>query len=362
VRATSWGRLLAGASRGRLAVAVGILGTLALVLLDALVPDEPRPRGDDLIYERMAEDPLAPHTFPFGYRLLVPALVHVLPFGHTLSFSLISWLASGAAGAVVVLLLTRLGSAPGVAAALGLLLAVSPPLLVVAVRQGRSTDAVTILVMLVATLLMVERRRGWLAATLVAGALTRESAMFLIPLAYALWARRPVDLRALGQVAAVALPAVAVYVALRLGVETVGREQVPGYGAPLLQGRLDVLAAGLREWPTQARRLVTAFGPLWLVAPLALGGMAFARRGLVLVALCLVAMTFALDWGRIAFLAAPVVYPAAGWALTRRASPRLRVLTILGFAVLSAVYAYHLAHGGVQHGIVEQGPPPYPVQ
>ena len=47
---------------GRLAVAIGVLATLAIVLLDALVRDAPTPQGDDLIYERMARGPVRdPH-------------------------------------------------------------------------------------------------------------------------------------------------------------------------------------------------------------------------------------------------------------------------------------------------------------
>ena len=61
-------------SRSHGAVAVGALAFVAIVILDALVRDEPTPRGDDLIYERMAQDPFATHTFPFAYRVLVPGL------------------------------------------------------------------------------------------------------------------------------------------------------------------------------------------------------------------------------------------------------------------------------------------------
>jgi len=53
---------------------------------------------------------------------------------------------------------------------------------------------------------------------------------------------------------------------------------------------------------------VHAFGPLWLVAPFVLRDVAFARRGLVLVALCVVGMSVAEDAGRDIFIAAPVVY------------------------------------------------------
>ena len=56
-------------SRSHGAVAVGALAVVAIVILDALVRDEPTPRGDDLIYERMAQDPFATHTFPAVHRV-----------------------------------------------------------------------------------------------------------------------------------------------------------------------------------------------------------------------------------------------------------------------------------------------------
>jgi hypothetical protein len=46
------------------------LGTLvALPVMDAYVRDAPAPQNDELIYARMAEDPFAPHTFPFAYEI-----------------------------------------------------------------------------------------------------------------------------------------------------------------------------------------------------------------------------------------------------------------------------------------------------
>jgi hypothetical protein len=345
-------------STGRLAIAIGATGAIAIALLDALVRDEPTPRGDDLIYERMASDPLAPHTFVFAYRIAVPWLVHVLPFGHTFSFSLVAWLCSGAAGAVLFVLLERLGISRRVSVAFALVLVMSPPLLVASLRQGRNPDPLTVLVMLTGALFIVERRPRALAATMLVGALNRESALFLGPLAYAVWAERRWDramlVRALGATA----PALAALLALRLAIPTVGREQVPGYGS-LIGGRIEVLRDGLRSPWLEARRLLSIYGPLWVLAPLALRDLQFARRGLVLCGLCVVAMTFALDWGRIALIAAPVVYAAAAWTLDRR--PRLFVPVLAGCAALIVGYAVYMQVSGVER-IIDTTAPPYPVR
>lgn len=343
----------------RSAVAVGGVAVVAIVTVDAFVRDEPTPRGDDLIYEKMARDPFATHTFPFAYRVLVPTLVHVLPFGHTLSFSALAWLATGVAAGFMCVLLLRVGSSLPLAASLALCLALSPPLLIVSLRQGRNVDAATVAVMVAAVVFMLDDRKRALAVTLALGALMRESALFLIPLAYAISAQRLWDLRALKQVAVVAAPALAIYIALRLALPTVGREQVAGYGS-LFDGRIDVLRSGFDELGVQLRRMFTVYGPLWFFAPLALRDMRLAQRGLVLVALCLVSMTFALDWGRIILLAAPIFYAAGAFVLRDR--PRASVGVVGAFALLIGVYAAYMHSTGVQTGIIETGPPPYPVR
>jgi hypothetical protein len=344
----------------RRALSVTALCTLAILLLDALVVDEATPIGDDRIYELMAQDPGATHTFPFAYRVLVPSVVHVLPFGHTFSFSLLAWLATGACGGVTYVLLRRFDVGDRLAVALALVLATSPGLLIVSLRDGRNTDAATVLLMLVAVLFMVDRRPRALAVTLVVGAFIRESVIFLMPLTYAVWAVRWVDRDALKRTAAVCAPALVVYLALRVGIPTVGREQVNGYGDGLIEGRFNNLERGFDEGLTQLRRLFIAFGPLWLVVPLAVRDTPFVRRGLVLVACCLVAMTFALDWGRMILLAAPIVLVAAGVALQRR--PRLVAPILAGCALLNVGYAVHMDRGGVRDGIDHNSPPPYPVQ
>lgn len=343
----------------RRALLVSAFCLAAIVLLDALVVDEARPIGDDQIYELMAQDPGATHTFPFAYRVLVPTLVYAMPFSHTFSFSLLAWLCTAASGGVVYVLLRRFAVSDGLATGLALVLATSPGLLIVSLRDGRNTDAATVLLMLVAVLLMVDRRPRALALTLLVGAFVRESVLFLMPLTYALWAARPLDRDALRRTAVVCTPALVVYVALRLGIPTVGRESVNGYGDGLIEGRINNLERGFDEAWTQARRIFVAFGPLWLVAPLALRS-PFVRRGLVLVACSVGAMTFALDWGRMILLAAPVVLVAAGIVLQRHR--RLVVPILAACAVLNAGYAVHMDRSGVRVGIDQNTPPPYPVQ
>jgi hypothetical protein len=342
------------------ALCVGIAGAAALAILTLLSRREPAPRGDDLIYERMAQHPLATHTFPFAYRIGLPWLVHALPFAHTTSFLVLAWLAAGGAAAFAFALMRRLEAPEAVAAPLAFALAVSPPLLLVALRDGRNTDAVTILFMMAATLLVVERRPRALAATLLVGALCREAVLFMIPFAYAVWATVVVDRAAIQRTLAVGAPAVLAYVLLRLAIPTVGQSWVPGYGGSLVDERGQVLRLGLESLATELRRMLSVFGPLWLLAPLALRKSRYARRSLALVACSLASMTFALDWGRMIFLSAPAFYPAGAYTLARR--PGWRWATWVAFAALILGYAIYMDRHGVRHGIVENPLPPYPVR
>lgn len=342
------------------AALVGLAGAALLGILSAPIPKEQTPRGDDLIYEDIARHPFGVHTFPFGFRLGLPLLVHWLPFDHTVSFSALALLAAGGAAAFAYLLMRELGGERGASIALALAMSVSPPFLIVALRHGRNPDIATVFFMMAATYFAVRRERWRLGVTLLVGVVVREAVLFIVPLAYALWAVRPLDRRAARDSLAIAAPAIALYAAIRLGINTVGETQVPGYGGSLVAERFTVIKLGLQSAFLQARRMFTVYGPLWLVAPLALRDMRFARRGLVLVALALVSMTFALDWGRMILLAAPVFYPASAYVLARH--PRW-VRPVLGvFALLIVGYAVYMDLSGVKSGIIDNPPPPYPVQ
>jgi hypothetical protein len=94
---------------------------------------------------------------------------------------------------------------------------------------------------------------------------------------------------------------------------------------------------------------VLSYGPIWIAAPFALRDLPFARRGLVLVGRCVAAMTFAFDWGRIIFLAAPVFYVAAAWAVRDRR--RWALALVIGLFALDLGYAIYMQTYGTSHGI-----------
>jgi hypothetical protein len=66
-------------------------------------------------------------------------------------------------------------------------------------------------------------------------------------------------------------------------------------------------------------------------------------------------MTFALDWGRMIFFAAPVIYVAAAYTL--RGRRRLAVAAVLALLALDAGYAIYMQVHGVRSGLDSNGPP-----
>jgi hypothetical protein len=329
-----------------------------LLLLDAYVRDSPEPRNDELIYELMAREPFDPHTFPFAHRVAVPTLVHMLPFSHDFGFSLLAWLSTAAIAALAYVLMRRFEIRRPLAAALAICLALSPTLLVASLREGRNVDPESVLVMFAGALAIVDRRPVVFGAVVLVGCFVREAALFLIPFAYAIWAERWWDPRAALRTAAAAAPAAVAYVALRLSVPAVHSDKVLGYGESLLGGRREVLEKAAEQPLRILRRVALAFGPLWLAAPFALRDLPYARRGLVLVAVCCAGMLFALDWGRIVFLAAPVVVVAAAWVLNSR--PKLAVAAVVAFAAMDLGYAVYMQELGGADNLIDPDPTRYP--
>jgi hypothetical protein len=330
---------------------VGLAGLLILLLADALVQDATAPKGDDQIYELMADKPFETHSFPFAYRFLVPTVVHVLPFGHTFSFSLLAWLATAACGTVAYVLMRRFDISPWLAAALALCLVMCPQLFVVSLRQGRNVDPETVLVMLAGGLAIADRRPLALGLVIALGATIRESALFLIPFAYAYWAARPIDTEALKRTAAAALPGLMIYAAIRTGIPTTRN----GYGSALA-----IVEQVLDNPQVELRRIFIAFGPLWFAAPFALRDLRYARAGLALFACCVLSFLFVRDWGRVVLLAAPAVYVAAAHVLDDRR--RLAIAAVAAFVALDVGYAVYMQVHGVEANIVNGPVPDYPVR
>jgi hypothetical protein len=335
----------------------GALCLAIVAVVDVALRHQRGLSGDEPYYERMAAHPAGPHNFPYAFRVGVPYLVHVLPFSRAFSWQLLAVVAIAGAATALFALLREFDVGDALAAWLSLGFALSPPLLAVLLRNGRNVDAAASLLIALGCLFIVRRRRLALALTLLAGTAVHESCLFLIPLAYAVWAQRPIDTRALRDLALTAAVPALVYVYLRSSIVAVGQAYQPGYTGPLLSERATMVRDALRHggWHTELRRLAIDYGPLWLVAPAALPRLPFARRGLALLACCVASMTFAFDWGRALFFAAPIVYVSAAFVLQDRR--RLTVAVVAALFALNVGYAVYMQVHGIRHGLENFGPP-----
>ena len=326
---------------------VGLACLVVMVIADLVIKHETGIRGDDPYYERMATHPGGPHTFPYAYRVAVPWIVHVLPFTHATSFTLLALLALAATGGVLFTILRDFGVGSTLSTWLMIGLVLSPPALVVLLRNGRNVDPESLLILTLGTLFILRRQRLALAITMFIGAAVRESSMFLVPFAYAVWAERPLDREALRDTAYVSAAPLLLYLFMRTSIDARGKEW-PG---TFISARFHVIKEGLQNggWKVELRRLAYTFGPIWIAAPFALWTLKFARQSLVLVALLVISCTFALDWGRVMFLGAPVFYVAAAWVVKDRR--RLAVALVTTLLIMDVAYAVYMQVHGVDHGL-----------
>jgi hypothetical protein len=313
--------------------------------------------GDEPYYARMARHPAGPHNFPYAFRIGLPYLVHVLPFSQAFSWEALAVLAASVAGGAMFALLREFAIDPWVALGLAIGFVISPPMMVVFLRNGIDVDAAAVAVITLGVLFIVRRQLLALGVVLLVATTVHESCLFLIPFAYAVWARRPIDPAALRDTILVSVLPVLLYAYLRTSIDAVGEAYQPGYQGAFFGQRVDVLRDALWHggWRIEVRRLALVYGPLWLAAPFALATQRFARRGLVFVVACAIGATFALDWGRVAFFAAPVVYVAAAHTLRRHR--RLTVLTIACLLALDLGYAVYMQIHGVVHSLDSTAPP-----
>jgi hypothetical protein len=339
------------------AVTVALACLTAELIAYVLIVHEKGLGGDAPYYARIANHPSGPHNLPYAFRIGVPYLVHALPFSHAFSWEALALIAAAVAGGAMYSLLREFDVAPWLATWLAVGFSVSPPLLVVFLRNGLEVDAEAIMVITLGCLFIVRRQRVALALTLLVGTTVHESCLFLIPLAYAVWAERLLDPRALKDLALTAAVPVAVYAYLRTNIIAVGQQYQPGYTGPFFSARWSVIKQSLENggWHVELRRLALIYGPLWIAAPVALKRLPFARRGLALIVPCVISMTYALDWGRAIFFAAPVFYVAGAYAVRERR--RLAVLLVVTLFAVDLGYAVYMQVHGVKHGLDTTGPP-----
>jgi hypothetical protein len=174
------------------------------------------PGFDAHVYLAMAEEPAIFTLPPWGFRLLVPWLVHVLPGEPVVAWRWLGYLALSAGGGLVFLFLRRLGCGTRSAWLAVAAYALSAPV-DSAVAYPFLVEPVT-LCLLLALLLGIEAGAGAGVLSLVAVllVLSKEATLFFLPVIF--FARRDRDgtRRALATSLAAAVPALLVTAVLRL--------------------------------------------------------------------------------------------------------------------------------------------------
>jgi hypothetical protein len=351
---------------GPLALLVSVLGILVVGATTArLVPGDvwfAHP-GDHHIYRWMAENgPIDFHVAPWGWRPTVPWLALALPIGIKAGFQLVTSVCLIVTASLMYVVgrgfgFQRAEALAGVVLFLGLGYAVRFNL-----YDFWLPDATAFLFVALAVVLIQRRADPSLALCLAVGVAAKESVLLVVGLCYGLRADRPFDVQTAKRAALVALPALAVLAAIRLGIDPhngdpgylrsfpdviwLNAKRLPSYSfSPVLSETLSARVTALAPTVTKA---LSAFG--LLIGGLAVVGAA-TRRQLALrfapfLALVFAQLLFAGDTQRLVVLAFPAVIVlalAGGVSLCRWAgvSTVWLLLAALAFLALSIASGDH---------------------
>ena len=169
-------------------------------------------------YIYMAEHPLQFHIAPFCWRILNPLAAAVLPFSLESNFILLAFLAEWGSG-IGMFLICRAAGFNNSLSVLGMLAffsnawaAKSP------VYFFYTTDAMVLFFIIMLLWMIISKKDMLFMTTLCAGALLKESVLFMIPLFYSMNARSFFDKAVLRKSVLYCFPAVIVLIGVRVGI------------------------------------------------------------------------------------------------------------------------------------------------
>lgn len=321
-----------------------LLVAVLAIRVEPLAPGHPAfSQGDHLVYIAMAAAPSAPHPAPYCYRVLVPALARGLPFAPKWSFRALAIAFLWGTGVLMYYLLRGLGQER--------LLALLGVALFHSLNFGTKfllydfwlTEPALFFFSTLAMLFLVRGGAGAASGMIVSSALclsvlSKESALFVLPLAYTMTARRLLDRRAFVFAAVVGLAPTAIYLLERKVVPASNVYSPLALFSQFGAGRLTTELGGIIRGGT-----LGAWGVLTLVLML-LGlrrSAGFALRSLPFIALVYLQPLFAENVDRLLVFGFLVVIPIAVAGLATLASaarlaPWMTALTALVPFVLVA--------------------------
>ena len=177
------------------------------------------PGWDRHLYLEMSDgNPLGFHIAPYCWRVLVPAVVAVSPLSSQPTMLVLTIASLATAALALHLLVSRWAGRTAALASVVLFFSMGwgPRYLL---SDFWLPDGLVFALVTVAILLAARGALVPFAIVLAVGAATKESCLAVAPLYYTLNAKRPLDARLLGRTALAVLPAAAVTLALRLGIE-----------------------------------------------------------------------------------------------------------------------------------------------
>jgi len=353
---------------------------LSAVLLAALVLcvdrlSEEHPRfdvGDHLVYIPMAETPGDPHPTPFCYRKLVPTLAWILPMGTQSSFYLLTLLFLWGTGVLLYLVLRELGE--------NRFYALAGVVLFFSLNWGAKflvhdfwlVDPALFFAGAVSVYAALRGNSVGTAAAIALGVAAKETAVFLLPLCYGIWAQRLVDLRAIRRILRVAIVPIAVFVLLRVFVPASGSFDVAAFfrthglpqllESPLMRirgatlGTWGVLILGLAFFAGPERRGYARATLLFLafvyLQPLVDRVLVFGFLGMIPLAtsgLRRLSTRFRLSpWMTAGYAAVPFVLLLTKGASYHPASPEQRLLGIFLWTIVVFISLRWMRHHGQQ--------------
>ena len=203
-----------------LVIGVALIINAALrVRTDALTYDHPRffNPWDHHKYIWMATNgPFDFHVAPFCWRVGTPLLAAVLPFDVEKNFMILSYISLWLTGVAMYYLARRFGFSretafTGMIAFFSIGWAVKANLYNIFKPDPPAFFLVTLAMYCIAA-----RRDLLYAVTLAVGVVFKESVLFVVPLYYTLIAKKAFDMRLLLRTIGLALPAIGIFIAIRL--------------------------------------------------------------------------------------------------------------------------------------------------
>ncbi|MFH1755912.1 MAG: hypothetical protein ABIA59_09435 [Candidatus Latescibacterota bacterium] len=330
----------------------------ALLVLILAVYTEPMTRlhpmfaegGDHLVYIEMADKPLQPYAPPYCYRLLMPTIAGALPFTLAVNFYLLTLLFTIGTGILLFYVMRDIGMSD-FDSFMGVVLFYS-------LNWGTKfvlfdfwlTESALFFFAVLSLWMILRRRDGWLVLSLCMAVLSKESALFLLPLIYTLRARRLFDGAALLRAAVVSVAPIMLYLFLRLLVPANNSYSPLSLWNEIGMQRLTGGLAGYLRGGT-----VGTWGIAALLLPAVCGGRGrgFALRSIPFLLLVYLQPFFAVNVDRLLVLAFIVVIPLAADGL-RNIRDRFRLSHWMAAGYVFTPFMVILIKSGYQSPSPEQ--------